>query len=582
MTKEELYKYYVAENHSRTETAAFFNTTETKIKQYCSIWEIIKRTNYQPKKIILDKDLLYEYYVIGNHSEENTAKYFNCSITVLEKNLKKHQISKHGIRAKQKVKYPSKEYLEDLYLKRKLTCKEIGKLIGYCERTVPLILKYYSIPMRSIKDRQEKARKTYFEKTGYKAPGANPEVQNKIKKTNLKRYGGLPQQTQEYKQKLSIQLKSRSKEEKQAICNKRKQTNLERYGYEHNLQSPEVKEKIRKTNIERYGVASYNRQNFNPIYNKWVENYDLFIKWLKEHQEPKLTIWEIANFIDCSYSVAQKLVKKAKAQQWVDYAPMASKEEKEIRHIFEEAKIPFISNSREIVSPKELDMYFPEHNFAIEYNGNYYHSELNLDRFYHQRKSLECAKHGIQLFHIFEYEWLNERKRPILIEKLQNHLNINRTTIYACDCSVCEIDIQTKSDFLNSYHLKGDDNSSVCYGLYHENTLMSVMTFSQSRNHDWELSRYACKAGCIIVGGAGKLFKKFTCAHKGTIVAYSDLAKESGEVYKELGFKFEYYTQPRYVWCEKHTNEIKTQNDNKNECFKIYDCGNKVWIYNNL
>lgn len=60
----------------------------------------------------------------------------------------------------------------------------------------------------------------------------------KIKLTNLERYGGHPNSTKE-------------------VQNKKKKTCLEKYGVEHPLKTHEIQEKIQKTCLERYGVNYY-------------------------------------------------------------------------------------------------------------------------------------------------------------------------------------------------------------------------------------------------------------------------------------------------------------------------------------
>lgn len=66
-------------------------------------------------------------------------------------------------------------------------------------------------------------------------PFAWPEVKEKIRQTNLERYGAVnPQQSPEVRAKTQA-------------------TNLEKYGVEETLAAPEVREKIAATNEERYG-----------------------------------------------------------------------------------------------------------------------------------------------------------------------------------------------------------------------------------------------------------------------------------------------------------------------------------------
>ena len=45
-----------------------------------------------------------------------------------------------------------------------------------------------------------------------------------------------------------------------------------------------------------------------------------------------------------------------------------------------------IENSRTIISPKELDIYIPQKNLAIEYDGLYWHDENHVENKYHLNK----------------------------------------------------------------------------------------------------------------------------------------------------------------------------------------------------
>ena len=51
----------------------------------------------------------------------------------------------------------------------------------------------------------------------------------------------------------------------------------------------------------------------------------------------------------------------------------------------------------------ELDIYIPKLKLALEFNGTYWHSTLYKSPTYHQNKTIECARHGIRVIHIFEY-----------------------------------------------------------------------------------------------------------------------------------------------------------------------------------
>ena len=66
-----------------------------------------------------------------------------------------------------------------------------------------------------------------------------------------------------------------------------------------------------------------------------------------------------------------------------------------------------ITNSRVIKSKSssrnlELDIYLKQLKIGFEYNGVYYHS--NIDRDYHQFKTSSALNDGIKIYHIWEYD----------------------------------------------------------------------------------------------------------------------------------------------------------------------------------
>lgn len=84
-----------------------------------------------------------------------------------------------------------------------------------------------------------------------------------------------------------------------------------------------------------------------------------------------------------------------------------------------------IKNDRTILNGKELDLYYPEKKIAIEFNGDYWHSEKHKENKYHYNKFQKCLEKDIILVNIFESEW-NSRKDSIkeyLIDLFNNKEN---------------------------------------------------------------------------------------------------------------------------------------------------------------
>ena len=102
-----------------------------------------------------------------------------------------------------------------------------------------------------------------------------------------------------------------------------------------------------------------------------------------------------------------------------------SKPEIEVQEFVKSLGFNLITNNRRIIPPKELDVFIPELNKAIEFNGMYWHynfsNPLCKPKGYHSEKSNLCREKGIQLLHIREDLWLNkkEQMKEVIIKFLE-------------------------------------------------------------------------------------------------------------------------------------------------------------------
>ena len=266
-----------------------------------------------------------------------------------------------------------------------------------------------------------------------------------------------------------------------------------------------------------------------------------------------------------------------------------------------------IKNDREILKPKEIDIYLKDLNIGIEFNGVYWHSDKFVDDDYHVNKTNKANSLGVELIQIFQDEWVN--KKDIVKSILKNRLNLNDSVIYARKCTIKEIKPKTSREFLNKNHIQGNVNASVKIGLYHDGELISVMTFGKNRRSlgqrhvegEWEMLRFCNKLNTSVVGGASRLYKYFIKIHKPKkITSYSDKRYFNGGVYEKLGFTHIKDTKPNYFYVVKteRKNRFNYRKDvlvsegydeNKTEkqimrergYNRIYDCGNKKWVWLN-
>ena len=98
-------------------------------------------------------------------------------------------------------------------------------------------------------------------------------------------------------------------------------------------------------------------------------------------------------------------------------------------------------------------------------------------------------------------------KKDIVKNKIKNILGLNTKKIYARDCIIREVSAAEKDAFLEINHIQGKDTCCIREGLFYQDELVAVMTFSKPRislsgtkdKYEYELSRFATSIN--ITGG---------------------------------------------------------------------------------
>jgi hypothetical protein len=211
----------------------------------------------------------------------------------------------------------------------------------------------------------------------------------------------------------------------------------------------------------------------------------------------------------------------------------------------------------------------PDHNFGIEINGSYYHSDFYKTPNYHQNKTLLARKHNIFIFHLWDFDYYNNKN--LILSMLLSKLSLIENKIYARNTKIREIEDNVCKEFLNKNHIQKWCVSRYRYGLYCDNKLISVMTFGKLRNNlnsagkegQFELLRFCSEQNMTIVGGAQKLLNFFEKNHNVTkIISYSNNDISNGNLYKILGFDLIKETKPTYWWI-KHMVKYNRYNFRK-------------------
>jgi hypothetical protein len=278
------------------------------------------------------------------------------------------------------------------------------------------------------------------------------------------------------------------------------------------------------------------------------------------------------------------------------YPSNTSIDEKEVRDFLEENSIVVSWSNREVISPKELDLFLPDFNFAIEYNGLYWHSEDNKgDKNYHKSKTVLCECSGVDLFHIFSDEW--KYKKELVKSMILHRLNRTETRIYARNCSVGIWGKSSAKEFFNKNHIAGSVGCSIPFVLVHNCIPVACLTLRKPRHRKYkgyiEIARFANLINCHVVGGFSKLLSMAdewarNNGYKG-ILTYADLRFGTGNVYAKNGFEVVGDTEIDYWYTDGdvrfdrfkfRSRDGKSEKEVANESgvSRIYGCGSRIYL----
>ena len=211
--------------------------------------------------------------------------------------------------------------------------------------------------------------------------------------------------------------------------------------------------------------------------------------------------------------------------------------------------------NRSILGNKEIDIYVKNLKVGFEYNGLYWHSEINnrIDKNYHLNKTLLCELNGVKLIQIFEDEYV--KHKDIVLNKISHILGFdnNKPKTMGRKCTVSIIKKTEAKMFLDKYHIQGFVRGTVHLGAYYNNELVGVMSFTKEKldSNKWELTRFATNYNYICQGVGGKLFKYFIREYNPyEIKSFADRRWSfiGNNLYEKIGFNFESYTKPDYCY----------------------------------
>ncbi len=544
--------------------------------------------------------LYKESYLIKNHLEEYNYIVRYC----LENNILD-------------LPFKEKVYLVVNNYKSPPTCKNpsCNNKVKYKNSSIGY-LNYCSKSCTSKDpDIQKIKEEKSISKYGTKTPAQSQQIKDKIIQTNQKKYGfnspmNLKTISEKSKQTLMQNWGVENPSYSEEIVNKRIQkfrlssfkdsfrtTSLKKYGVIHPWMNKEIHSKTISHFYDDYRDRINNKidsKEFSFLGFEKLVSTNLLFKCHKCNQDFKILTYQFYHRVNSGVSICTScfpISESSSISQIEIYDFIKENYDGEI-----------LFNDKSAIKPFEVDIFIPDLKIGFEFNGLWWHSSKFKDENYHLHKIEESTKKDIKLLTIWEDDW--NIKRDICKSFILNKLKKSQK-IMARKCEIREVEYNISKSFLNDNHFQGDCKSSIRVGLFFENQLVSLMTFSKLRlplggKHKegvYELTRFCNKAYITVVGGSSKLLNYFLKKYNPiSIETYSDNLISDGNMYRQLGFNYQHSSTPgywyvidqkrenRFNWRKSRLKKLgcdmsKTEKEIMEEWgfYRIYNAGNKKW-----
>ena len=247
---------------------------------------------------------------------------------------------------------------------------------------------------------------------------------------------------------------------------------------------------------------------------------------------------------------------------------------------------------------KELDIHMPEDRFAIEYNGVYWHSDKWLDSDYHKNKYIVAGSNNINLLMVWSDDYT--RNKEIVIDTIFHKLNLSKKPrVFARNTEIAFLSFDEAEEFCSRYQVsRFEKNFDICIGLV-DCVTKETVAISTWKKEKLSLTMNNCCTSNHVVGGLGKMVKcaerhaKDNCIDK--LIAYADLSQCYKGSFEKVGFKYESFIEPTFMYqrgdkrfSEKEVDYKFFKENNRliydkslsleelvvvNNLYKVWDCG---------
>ena len=144
-------------------------------------------------------------------------------------------------------------------------------------------------------------------------------------------------------------------------------------------------------------------------------------------------------------------------------------------------------------------------------------------------------------------------RRKQVLSRLVSICGLNQQRIHGRKTRITMVDKTLANQFFDTHHLMGFGGGKIFPGLYFENELVALASFSKPLfmkyenppYYSTELIRFCSLSSVTVIGGLDKLIKAFIKHYQtDDIITYVDKEWSDGKSYKQLGFDLIGETEP--------------------------------------
>lgn len=263
------------------------------------------------------------------------------------------------------------------------------------------------------------------------------------------------------------------------------------------------------------------------------------------------------------------------------------------------SSIGFKIRFEEKIGCHKYDIFVPDKNLVIEFNGLHWHS-ISGSKERDLKKWKQIKNCGYDYISIFEDEWRASKSK--VSELIRNRLTKgNPKSIRPSKCEIIRLESREINSFYDTHHYLGKCRGKVHYGVKFDGQIIAATSFgnpTRQSKHPWELLRMASDSKFRVHGIWSKILKIFIQEHApSSIVSFSENRLFHGSVYKHMGFQFDGEIPPDYYWVKGnkrfHKSGLRKRDGEKNSgkteaelrtaegYRRVWDLGKKRWVLRN-